>query len=252
MNSESGGTTISYRPSSVEPSSGGARRQENLALVYQEILTAVVRLRTNRQAVSDSEAFRAHMRNALKTAESEGARRGYSPEDVRQAQFAIVGFLDESVLNSNNPAFADWARRPLQEELFGGHFAGEVVFQNLEGLLAKRESSELADVLEVYHLCLLLGYEGRYRISGRESLRPIMDSVGDKIRRIRGASGALSPHWAPPTTAIPVGTGDPLARTFLVMALSCVGLAVVLFVVFKLLLGFGASDLHALAVSGRG
>lgn len=246
----SSATTIGYRPAA--PVSSSSRRHENLALVFQEILTAVARLRSNRQAVTDSEAFRGHMRNALKTAESEGVRRGYQPEDVRQALFAVVGFLDESALNSNNPAFSDWARRPLQEEMFGGHFAGEVFFENLEKLLGGRESADLADLLEVYHLCLLMGYEGRYRISGREALRPLTESVGDKIRRIRGGPGPLSPNWAPPSQSVAVTTGDPMAKTFLVAALACAGLAVVLFVVFKVLLGLGASGLHALATQGRG
>lgn len=245
----SSATTIGQRAPMSAPSS--PRRQENLALVFQEILTAIARLRSNRQAVSDAEAFRGHMRNALKSAESEGTRRGYQAEAVRQATFAVVGFLDESALNSNNPAFADWARRPLQEEMFGGHFAGEVFFDNLEKLLGARESAELADLLEVYYLCLLMGYEGRYRISGRESLRPLTESVGDKIRRIRGGPGPLSPNWAPPSQTVAVTTGDPLAKTFLVAAIACGGFAVLLFLVFKILLSLGASGLHALAMQGR-
>jgi type VI secretion system protein ImpK len=245
----SSATTIGQR--SPLAAAASPRRQENLALVFQEILTAIARLRSNRQAVSDAEAFRGHMRNALKGAESEGMRRGYQPEDVRQAIFAVVGFLDESALNSNNPAFADWARRPLQEEMFGGHFAGEVFFDNLEKLMGGRESADLADLLEVYYLCLLMGYEGRYRISGRESLRPLMESVGDKIRRIRGGPGPLSPHWAPPQQSVAVATGDPLVKSFLVGAIAAAGLAIVLFVIFKILLTLGSSGLHALAIQGR-
>ncbi len=246
----SSATTIGQR--SPLPGSSSPRRQENMALVFQEILTAIARLRSNRQAVNDAEAFRGHMRNALKSAESDGTRRGYQAEDVRQAVFAVVGFLDESALNSNNPAFADWARRPLQEEMFGGHFAGEVFFDNLEKLLGGRESADLADVLEVYYICLLMGYEGRYRISGREALRPLTETVGDKIRRIRGGRGPLSPNWAPPSQTVAVTTGDPMARTFLVAAIACAGLAALLFVVFKIMLSLGATGLHALAIQGRG
>ena len=49
---------------------------------------------------------------------------GYSAEDVKLAGFALVAFLDESVLASGNPVFADWPAKPLQEELFGTHVAG--------------------------------------------------------------------------------------------------------------------------------
>ena len=46
----------------------------------------------------------------------------------------MVAFLDESILNLRNPVFADWPRKPLQEELFGHHMAGEIFFQNLQPL----------------------------------------------------------------------------------------------------------------------
>ena len=57
-------------------------------------------------------------------AEQEARSRGYTAEDMRLASFAVVAFLDESVLNLRNPVFADWPRQPLQEELFGHHVAG--------------------------------------------------------------------------------------------------------------------------------
>ena len=51
------------------------RRGWNLALGFQEIFTAVVRLRYNRQAVPDAEAFRAQMRQALRVAEQDARSR---------------------------------------------------------------------------------------------------------------------------------------------------------------------------------
>ena len=91
----------------------------NMALMYQEILTAITRFRSGRQAVSDATTFRNQIKAAIGTAEAEATRAGYNAEDVRLGTFAVVAFLDESVLNSNNPLFADWPRMPLQEELFG-------------------------------------------------------------------------------------------------------------------------------------
>ena len=122
-----------------------AHRTENLALVLQEALTAIVRLRSNRQAVSDAGSFRIHMREALKSADQEARKLGYSGDVMQLATFAVVAFLDESILNSRNPMFADWPRKPLQEELFGTHMAGEVFFQNLQKLLGQTDSPELAD-----------------------------------------------------------------------------------------------------------
>src|SRR5512133_1888345 len=153
------------------------RRPENLALIYQEVLTAVVRLRANRQGVTDAAAFRHHTREALRTAADQGLAAGDPAEDVKLATFATVAFLDESVLNSQNPIFAEWLRKPLQAELFGTHTAGEEFFVSLQQLL---------------------GLGGRYSAGNRGELAQIMNMTGEKIRRIRGRLGPLSPAWQPP------------------------------------------------------
>lgn len=225
------------------------RRTENLALLMQEVLTAVVRLRSSRQAVSDANSFRLHMREALKSADQEARKRGYSGESVQLAIFAVVAFLDESILNSRNPLFADWPRKPLQEELFGTHMAGEVYFQNLQKLLGHTDSPELADVLEVYYLCVLLGFGGRYSMGNKGDLRTIMDAVGEKIRRIRGRLPDLSPAWQLPQEAARRMGGDPWLQKLVYITLGCLGFALVLFLIFKLSLGGGVSDLRALALA---
>src|SRR5580700_9838561 len=156
------------------------RRGWNLALGFQEVFTAIVRLRYNRQAVSDAESFRAQMKQALRVAEQEARSRGCNAEDVKQVIFAVVAFLDESVLTSRNPVFVNWPRRPLQAELFGHQVAGEMFYQELQKTLNRNDSQETADLLEVYYLCLLLGFKGRYAAGG--DLRSIMAAVEEKIR----------------------------------------------------------------------
>src|SRR5579864_8446857 len=220
------------------------RRGWNLALGFQEIFTAVVRLRYNRQAVQDAEAFRAQMRQALRVAEQEARSRGSSPDDVRQVIFAVVAFLDESVLSSGNPVFANWPRLPLQAELFGHQLAGEIFFQELQKTLSRNDSIETADLLEVYYLCLLLGFKGRYAAGG--DLHSIKASVQEKIRRVRGPSAALSPRGAIPADAVRLTQSDRWSSVLGKVAMICFGLAVVLFVTFKILLMSGASSLSAL------
>jgi type VI secretion system protein ImpK len=219
-------------------------RTENLALAFQEAITAIVRLRSNRQPVANSDAFRSHVRQLLSAADQEARNRGYSGEDARLATFAVVAFLDESVLNLHNPVFADWPRKPLQEELFGGHVAGEIFFQSLQRLLERNESAQLADVLEVYQLCVLLGYRGKYGAGGQAELKSLMDTLAQKIRRIRKDGGQLSPDWAPPAAGPARAGHDPWLRGMLIAAGCMVVLAVVLFVVFKFSLGSGVSSIQ--------
>jgi type VI secretion system protein ImpK len=222
------------------------RRRDNLAIVFQNLLTVIVRLRANRQVINDAQAFRSQMQSALRTAEKEGIAKLYPPEDVRLATFGIVAFLDESILNSTNPAFADWSRMPLQEEMFGQHRAGEVFFENIERLLARSDSHGVADLLEVYSLCILLGYKGRYGLGDQESVRPVLDSIAEKIRRIRGALPGLSPSWAIPEGTIRASEADPWIRRLAIGAFGGVLVALLFFVLFKTLLGSEAANVQAL------
>jgi len=218
----------------------------NLALTYQEILTAITRFRSNRQAVSDAASFRAQIKGAIGVAEGEATKRGYPADDVRLATFAVVAFLDESILNSGNPIFADWPRMPLQEELFGVHTAGEMFFQCVDRLMAKGDNPLTADVLEIYALCLLLGFRGRYSMSGQESVRSIAASVAEKLQNLRGGPRTLAPNWAPPKDVVKQKASDPVVKGLLFGTVGAVVIAVLLFVAFKFMLISGASGLHSL------
>jgi type VI secretion system protein ImpK len=223
------------------------RRGWNLALAFQEVFTIVVRVRYNRQAVSNADSFRAEMKKLLRVAEQEARSRGYSAEDVKQVIFALVAFLDESVLSSRNPAFADWPRLPLQAEMFGHQLAGEIFFQELQKALNRSDSHELSDLLEVYSLCLLLGFKGRYAAGGAGDLRSMMMAAHEKIRRIRGSSALLSPRGMIPADAVRLVQSDPWVRKLAIGSVAAVVTSVVLFVLFKLLLVYGAAALSNVA-----
>jgi type VI secretion system protein ImpK len=226
-------------------------RPENLALVFQEMLTAVVRLRSNRQPVTDAEVFRNQMRQAIRVADQDARRLGYIEEDIRLGIFAVVAFLDESVLNLNNPVFYDWVRKPMQEELFGRHTAGEIFFDQLQQLLGRRETPELADLLEVFQLCLLLGFVGRYSISGRGELKVVTDALADKIRRVRQERTGISSLWQLPEQRRMIVAGDAWIKRLAWVAGSAGVLAIGLWVLYYALLRSGLSELKSL-VPGLG
>jgi len=204
---------------------GTGRRTGALALALQEPLTAIARLRSQRQVTQDAAAFRTHIKNLLSRADATARSHGYSPETVRLGIYAVVAFIDESVLGSAVPTLADWAQRPLQEEVFGEHMAGEVFFDNLDSLLKQQESEELADVLEVYQLCLLLGFQGRYGGSRGGDIAALKQSISDKIVRVRGAGGELAPDWALPEDEPIPSQRDPWVGrlTWLLLAVVALG-----------------------------
>jgi type VI secretion system protein ImpK len=233
-------TSVAPTPVPVVAHDGASPRRGLLALTLQEAFTAVVRLRSNRQVAANVDAFRAQMKQVLAAAEQEARRVGYAGEDVRYALFALIAFIDESVLNSPQPMFADWGRRPLQEEVFGGHTGGELFFQYLQQLLGRQDSEDLADVLEVYQLCLLLGFKGRYSVTHGSELQVIAGHVAQKIERARGRPGELSPRWRPSTVSLGA-VRDRLVPKLAIGAGAAAALAGVLFLIFALVLGSGAS-----------
>jgi type VI secretion system protein ImpK len=235
----------------ASPTGSSPARADNLALIFQEVLTAIVRLRSNRQELSDAESFRFYMREAIKSAIQEARTQGgYSGDDIKMATLALVGFLDESVLKTQNPIFASWPRKPLQEELFGIHMAGEIFFQNLDQLMGRPDSFDLADLLEVHYLCLLLGFGGKYSIGGRGELQAVTNATGERIRRIRGAS--TDPFLEILSEPEVVKTAeDPWVKKLLIGAIACLLLTVALFVTFKMSLGTSASGVRTAAEEAR-
>ena len=227
---------------------GAERRAENLAWVFQEIFTAIERLRSSRQPVTDANAFRHQMKEALRMADAEGKKRGYDGEELKLAVFAVIAFLDESILNLRLPVFADWPRQPMQEEYFGHHVAGEVFFQHLKKLLTMNDSQSLADLLEVFHLCLLLGFLGKYSLGNRGELQPIIHATAEKIFRIRRSSGLLSPFGMLPPAGVAEPAGrDPWVKRFAIIAGCCALVAAGAYGIYYYLLANGVSSLAALA-----
>ena len=231
------------QPAAMDPAlaASAASRAGRLALIKQELLTATVRLRANRQGPTDAESFRAHLKKLIGAADQEARQVGYTQGDIRYALYAVVAFVDESVLNSAQPMFRDWPRRPLQDELFGGHVGGEAFFQYLQQLMTRDPSPELADVLGVYLLCLLLGFQGRYSAANRDELGLWTSRVRDQVTRIRGGTPPLAPDWAIPSGESVARTHDPWLRRLLIAGAATFALAVVLYIVYAIVLRSGGS-----------
>src|SRR3954453_2501258 len=82
-------------------------RRGLLALSLQEPFTTIARLRANRQVAADADSFRTRIKQVLASREQEARKEGYGADDIRLCLFAVIAFLDETVLNSGQPMFAD-------------------------------------------------------------------------------------------------------------------------------------------------
>jgi type VI secretion system protein ImpK len=218
-------------------------RQGQLAQILQELLTVGVRLRaTTRNASPNVDDFRAQLHKQISDAGRDGQQAGYSAEGVGYALYAVVAFLDESVLALPDPAFASWRGQPLQLQFFQVHVGGDVLFQYLTTLLGQQDSEELGDVLEVYQLCLLLGFKGKYGASRPEELHQWTARLRDRIAQIRGNAGPRGPAWEPPRDKV-TRVGDPWQRRLGVIALGILGVTLLLFLVFLLVLRSRTGDI---------
>jgi type VI secretion system protein ImpK len=219
-------------------------RTENLALIFQDLITIGARLRCKRVPIVDVVVFRKQIVQACRYVHEQARKQGYSQEDIELAMFGVVAFLDESVFNCDQPMFEQWARQPLQSQLYGWMLAGDVFFQNLRKLLSLADSVQIGDVLEVYYLCLLLGFKGRYSQGRADELQSIMQETADKFRRIRQIAAVLSPDAMPQDAPVLQTSADPLARILLVATIFLVVAAIASFVTFYFLLGKGVRTLE--------
>ena len=142
------------------------------------------------------DGFVQSMQRFLDGVERGAMKLGIAAEDVYAAKYAFCAAVDEVVLSQPSPIRDAWELQPLQLRLFGDHLAGEHFFDRLEELRA--QGAPRLPSLEVYHHCLLLGFEGKYRLEGPEKLGYLTARLGDEIVYLKGKRAGFAPHWPPP------------------------------------------------------
>jgi type VI secretion system protein ImpK len=149
-----------------------------------------------KQGPSDSDAFRSHIKEFLTGLERGATKLGSSAEDVHLCKYAFCATVDEAILMSQFKVRDAWQRQPLQLQFFGEQLAGEQFFAKLEAL--RREGAPRVQILEVFHMCLLMGFQGKYLMEGSEKLNYLTARLGDEIAHLKGSRATFAPHWAPP------------------------------------------------------
>lgn len=103
------------------------------------------------------------------------AAGGFTREQYDTAKFAVVAFIDETILLSDWEHRHKWAHELLQKSHFSTSNAGEEFFDRLDGLSSFDPGER--DVREVYVYCLALGFVGKfYRPGDRARLEEIRNS----------------------------------------------------------------------------
>ena len=144
----------------------------------------------------DADVFRDRIKQFLTQFERGASKLGATADDIYACKYAFCATVDEAVLMSSFKVRDSWQRLPLQVQFFGDQLAGEQFFLKLDDM--RQQGAARLQALEVYQMCLLLGFQGKYLIEGSEKLGYLTVRLGDEIARMRGPSAGFAPHWAAP------------------------------------------------------
>lgn len=151
-------------------------------------------LRLKAGIVQPSNDLRPKIASLLDDFERRGERYRFSSKIVQVSKFALAAFVDETVLSNNFNLKEEWEKYPLQLEYFNDNQAGNKFFEKLAAMI--KQVDVTADAVEIYYVCMLLGFKGRYAVYEKERLLQIMQETANALVRagkIRPVE--LSPHW---------------------------------------------------------
>lgn len=140
--------------------------------------------------------LREHLLDEIRQFELRAQQAGIPNETILGARYCLCTALDEAAALTPWGGNGVWSAHSLLVTFHNETWGGEKFFQ----LLAKlsQNPNQHLDLLELLYYCLLLGFEGRYRVldNGRSQLETLRQRL---LRILRGARGdyprALSPHW---------------------------------------------------------
>ena len=137
------------------------------------------------------------LQSELREFETQLRDLGLRQEQLLSARYLMCSVLDEAVLNTPWGSESPWAQRTLLSVFHGETSGGEKSFLILDKL--RQTPSENLDLIELFYICISLGFEGRYRFNprGKEALEQLREELFSIIRRYRGEyERSLSPNWA--------------------------------------------------------
>lgn len=140
--------------------------------------------------------LREHLVDEVRQFELRAQQAGIPNETILGARYCLCTALDEAAALTPWGGGGVWSAHSLLVTFHNETWGGEKFFQ----LLAKlsQNPGHHLDLLELLYYCLLLGFEGRYRVvdNGRTQLETLRQRLLRILRSARGEyARALSPHW---------------------------------------------------------
>lgn len=98
----------------------------------------------------------------IKAIEIELTERGYEHAILMAYRYILCAFLDEAVMGTSWGSACVWAEHSMLSRFHNETWGGEKVYSILARL--EGEAEKYQELLEFIHACLLLGFEGKYRV----------------------------------------------------------------------------------------
>ncbi len=175
---------------------GGSRDVSELCT---DLFLIIIRMR-EAEDLGDPAALRKLITYYITLFEKNCKAIGMDEESIVEAKYAMIALMDETVLSVPGACRDYWISRPIQLDYFGDNLAGQEFFNKLQKMLLQPENKK--HVLEVFFLCLSLGFEGKYKMFNPGERLAIMEDLGRKLRRTRiRVSSDLSPHGKRPESS---------------------------------------------------
>ncbi len=174
----------------------GPEDNRDLPGLCSDFLMLIMQIRITRQ-IDDPATLRVRVKDLLSRLDSKARSVAIEFEQLESSKYALVAFLDEAITGIEFADKDSWLASPLQMELYNRYDAGEEFFKRLSQLRQRPQSNLQA--LEIYYLCLVAGFKGKYQHSDPEALRGLIEDIRAEIFRFRETRPpqVLSPHGKP-------------------------------------------------------
>jgi type VI secretion system protein ImpK len=137
---------------------------ENLYWATAEALMLATSLASSADLPTAGE-LRQRVIGALDKMVADARTAGIADNDIAEARYAFVAFIDEQILKTTWSGRSEWMNQPLQLLLYREFTAGENFFARMRSLL-QQQNRPIA--LQAYYLCLASGFRGAFGQTGNE------------------------------------------------------------------------------------
>lgn len=180
-----------FNGSDATAAAGG---QNPLVVAANPLLNAIPQIRHS-VSHNDQAGLRQQLIDEIRRFEVRCQQSGLTYEVIVGARYCLCTALDEAAALTPWGSRGVWSGSGLLVTFHNETWGGEKFFQLLARL--SQNPREHLVLLELINYCLLLGFEGRYRVmdNGRTQLETIKQRLWQMIRGVRGNyPPPLSPH----------------------------------------------------------